>query len=82
MEVNLIPMLLMCDIRICRHLIVPYNPRQNGVAERNNRTVCEAAKAMLHDQDLAVSLWAKATSTTVYIQNRSLHAILDEKTPE
>ena len=44
--------------------------------------ICEAAKAMLTDLDLALSLWAKATGTTVYIQNKSPHAILGEKTPE
>ena len=37
---------------------------------------------MLHDQDISAYLWAKATSTAVYIQNRSPHAILDEKTPK
>ena len=35
---------------------------------------------MLHDQYLSALLWAEATSTTVYIQNRSPHVILDEKT--
>jgi hypothetical protein len=63
-------------------LTVPYNPQQNGVAERKNKTICEAAKAMMFDQDLPNSLWAEATSTTVYIQNRCPHAILKEKTPE
>jgi hypothetical protein len=48
---------------------VPYNPQQNGVAERKNRTICEAAKAMMFDQDLPNSLWAEATSTTMYIQH-------------
>ena len=37
---------------IKRELSVPYNPQQNGVAERKNRTICEAAKAMMHDLDL------------------------------
>ena len=37
---------------IKRELSVPYNPQQNGVAERKNRTICEAAQAMMHDLDL------------------------------
>ena len=37
---------------------------------------------MITDLDLPLSLWAEATGTAVYIQNRSPHAILGEKTPE
>jgi transposase InsO family protein len=43
---------------IKRQLIVPYNPQQNGVVERKNETIFEAAKAMVFDQDLPNSLWA------------------------
>jgi hypothetical protein len=46
-----------------------------------NKTICEAAEAMLFNQDLPNSLWAEATDTTVYIQNRCLHAILENETP-
>jgi hypothetical protein len=61
---------------------MPYNPQQNGVIERKNRTICEAAKAVMFDQDLPKTLWAEATSTVVYIQNRCPHVILKDKTPE
>jgi transposase InsO family protein len=61
---------------IKRQLIMPYNPQQNRVDERKNKTICEATKAMMFDQDLSNSLWAEATSTVVYIQNRFPHAIL------
>ena len=63
-------------------MIVPYNPQQNGVAERKNRIVCEATRAMMCDQDLLASLWAEATGTAVYVQNWCHHAILDQKNPE
>jgi hypothetical protein len=61
---------------------VPYKPQQNGVAERKNKTICEAAKAMMFDQDLPNYLWAEATLTAVYIQNRCPHAIWKDKNPE
>lgn len=37
---------------------------------------------MLHDQDLSKFLWGEATKTIVYIQNRSPHKSLDNRTPE
>ena len=57
-------------------------PTIEWVAERKNRTVCEAAKSMLHDQDISAYLWEESTSTSMYIQNISMHAVLDEKNPE
>ena len=38
---------------------MPYNPQQNGVAERKNRTICEAAKPMFSDLSIPLSLWMK-----------------------
>jgi transposase InsO family protein len=40
------------DVGIKRELTTPYNPQQNSVAERKNRTIMEAVKTMIHDQDL------------------------------
>jgi hypothetical protein len=37
---------------------------------------------MIHDQGLPMHLWAEASSTTVYVQNRSPHTILGNKTLE
>ena len=42
----------------------------------------EAARAMLHDQDLPMHLWVEAARTIVYVQNRTPYRILDNKTPE
>ena len=43
---------------IKREWTAPYNPEQNGVAERKNRTIVGATKAMIYDQDLLIFLWA------------------------
>ena len=42
----------------------------------------EAARAMLHDQDFPMHLWAKAARTMVYVQNCTPHRVLKNKTPE
>ena len=46
---------------------VPHTPQQNGMAERKNRTVVGASKAMLFDQGLPLFLLAEAYRTAIYI---------------
>eukprot|EP00253_Pinus_taeda_P014831 PITA_14831 len=67
---------------IRREFIVPYDPQQNGVAERKNRSITGDAKAMLHDQGLPLILWAEACNIVVYLQNRSPHHALGNVTSE
>nr|GFD06735.1 ribonuclease H-like domain-containing protein [Tanacetum cinerariifolium] len=38
-------------------------PQQNGVAERRNRILIEAARTMLADAKLSVTFWAEAVNT-------------------
>nr|GFC71547.1 hypothetical protein [Tanacetum cinerariifolium] len=45
---------------------------KNGVAERRNRTLIEAARTMLADAKLPVTFWAEAVNTACYVQNRVL----------
>ena len=44
-----------------------YTPEQNGVAERKNRTIVEAARAMLEEKSLPKFYWAEVFRTAVYI---------------
>ena len=39
----------------CKLAGIPFNPQQNGVVERKNKTVVEAARAMIFDQNLSMS---------------------------
>lgn len=59
----------------------PYTPEQNGLCERFNRTVVEKARCMLSDANLSKEFWAEASSTAVYLQNRTVAAALNYKTP-
>ena len=42
----------------------------------------EAARAMLHDQDIPLHIWVEASRTTMYVQKRTPHRVLENKTPE
>jgi transposase InsO family protein len=49
---------------------VGYCPEQNGMAERKNRTLVEAARTMMNDAKLPMYLWAEAVDTANHVQNR------------
>ena len=53
-----------------------------GLQKKKNRTIMEAARAMFHDQDLPMHLWVEAARTAVYVQNRTPHKVLENKTHE
>ena len=53
-----------------------YSPQQNGVAERLNRTLGEAARSMLQQAGLNKSFWAEAISTAAYLRNRMVTTVL------
>lgn len=58
----------------------PYTPEQNGLSERNNRTIVERARCLLFEADLDKKFWAEAANTAVYLKNRSIASGI-EKTP-
>ncbi|GJS27366.1 retrovirus-related pol polyprotein from transposon TNT 1-94 [Tanacetum coccineum] len=53
----------------------------NGIFERRNHTLVEAARTMLIFSKASLFLWAKVVATTCYTQNRSLIHTLHNKTP-
>jgi hypothetical protein len=52
---------------IRREFSCRYTPKQNGVAERKNRSIMEVARAMLEEKSMPKSYWAEAVRTAVYI---------------
>lgn len=67
---------------IVHETTVPYNPEQNGVAERLNRTVIEKARSLLEDSGLGRRYWGEAVTTAIYLKNRSPTVAVSGATPE
>nr|GEV74030.1 putative ribonuclease H-like domain-containing protein [Tanacetum cinerariifolium] len=55
--------------------------QQNGVVERRNRTLIEAARTMLIYAQAPLFLWAEAVATVCFTQNRSIIRLRHGKTP-
>ncbi|KAK8934594.1 hypothetical protein KSP39_PZI014788 [Platanthera zijinensis] len=66
---------------IHRELTAPASPQQNGVVERRNRTIAEMMRAMLVQKALPKPFWGEATTTAVYILNRTPTKALIKSTP-
>nr|GEU39260.1 putative ribonuclease H-like domain-containing protein [Tanacetum cinerariifolium] len=64
-----------------REFSAPRTPQQNGIAERKNRTLIEAARTMLADSLLLIPFWSEAVNTACYVQNRVLVTKPQNKTP-
>ncbi|GJY75245.1 retrovirus-related pol polyprotein from transposon TNT 1-94 [Tanacetum coccineum] len=58
----------------------PRTPEQNGIVERQNRTLVEAARTMLSASKLPLFFWAEAIATACYTRNRSIIILTHEKT--
>ncbi|GJX36026.1 retrovirus-related pol polyprotein from transposon TNT 1-94 [Tanacetum coccineum] len=71
-----------CDEkRISQNFSSPYTPEQNGVSERKNRTLIEAARTMLSGSVFSKQYLTKAVATACYTQNRSTIVKRHLKTP-
>ena len=46
-----------------------YSLQQNGVSERLNRTLVEAARSMISHAGLSKACWAEAVATATYLHN-------------
>nr|GEV74935.1 reverse transcriptase domain-containing protein [Tanacetum cinerariifolium] len=70
---------LQAQVRV--QTFVARTPEQNGVDERRNRTLVEAARTMLSATKVPLFFWAEALATACFTQNRSLVIPRHEKTP-
>ncbi|GJZ49251.1 retrovirus-related pol polyprotein from transposon TNT 1-94 [Tanacetum coccineum] len=66
---------------ISHETFVACSSQQNGVVERRNRTLIEAACTMLIYAKALLFLWAEAVATACYTQNRSIIRLRHGKTP-
>jgi len=57
---------------------IAYTPEQNGVAERLNRTLVEAAQSMIFHAGLNSNYWGEAVATAAYIRNRTVATVTGE----
>ncbi|GJR93768.1 retrovirus-related pol polyprotein from transposon TNT 1-94 [Tanacetum coccineum] len=69
------------NVGITHQTSVARTPQQNGVVERQNQTLVEAARTMLIFSKALLFLWAEAINTACYTQNRSLIRLRYNKTP-
>ncbi|GKB31406.1 retrovirus-related pol polyprotein from transposon TNT 1-94 [Tanacetum coccineum] len=68
-------------VGISHETYVARSPQQNGVVERHNHTLIEAACTMLIYAKAPLFLWAEAVATACYTQNWSIIRLLHGKTP-
>ncbi|KAG6617006.1 Retrovirus-related Pol polyprotein from transposon TNT 1-94 [Phytophthora cinnamomi] len=60
----------LCDDKMVKQeFTVPYNPQQNGMAERMNRTLVEMTRCMLKESGIDKSYWCEAMMTAADIRN-------------
>ncbi|GJY71816.1 retrovirus-related pol polyprotein from transposon TNT 1-94 [Tanacetum coccineum] len=68
-------------VSISHETSVARSLQQNGVVERWNCTLIEAAPTMLIYAKALLFLWAEAVATASYTQNRSIIRLRHDKTP-
>nr|GEV53859.1 hypothetical protein [Tanacetum cinerariifolium] len=68
-------------VGISHETFIARSPQQNGVVERRNRTLIEAARTMLIYAKALLFLWAEAVATACYTKNRSIIRLHHDKTP-
>nr|GEY33906.1 hypothetical protein [Tanacetum cinerariifolium] len=69
------------EVGISHETSVARSPQENGVVERRNCTLIEAARTMLIYAQAPLFLWAKAVATACFTQNHCIIRLRHGKTP-
>ena len=67
-----------------QRLTTPYTPEQNGLNERENRSIVEMARTFMYsneDAQFPKPIWAELVRTSVYILNRTGGSAIEDKSP-
>jgi hypothetical protein len=71
-----------CDKNgIKREYTIPRTPQQNGVVERQNRSVQQMARSMMNERNIPQTYWVEAIHTAVHILNKAHLRPHSDKTP-
>jgi transposase InsO family protein len=72
----------LCDKHgIKREYTIPRTPQQNGVVERQNRTVQQMARSMMNEKNIGQTYWVEAIHTTFHVLNKAHLRPQSDKTP-
>lgn len=69
------------DRGIVHELSAAYEPQQNGMIERLNRTLMEGTRALLIGSELPNTLWGEALRTIAFVRNLRPASNMDGKSP-
>jgi hypothetical protein len=71
-----------CDKHgIKREYTIPRTPQQNGVVERQNRTMQQMARSMMNEKNIGQTYWVEVIHTTIHVLNKSHLRLQSDKTP-
>jgi IS30 family transposase len=72
----------LCDKHgIKRKYAIPRTPQQNGVVERQNRSVQKMERSMMNERNIPQTYWVEEIHTIVHILNKSYLIPHSDKTP-
>jgi hypothetical protein len=61
-----------CDKNgIKREYTIPGTPQQNGVVERQNKTMQQMARSMMNEKNIGQTYWVEAIHTAVHVLNKA-----------